>query len=65
MFYADKESESRSSHQRCSVEKLFGSQTQVFVCEYCKNFKNAYFYGTPTVAASVRGATKLNHISKI
>ena len=26
---------------------------QVFTCEYCKNFKNSFFYRTPLMAASV------------
>ena len=30
---------SRSSHLACQKE----TQTQVFSCEYCKNFKNTYF----------------------
>ena len=28
--------------------------TQVFSCEICKNFKNTFFYRTPSVAASVK-----------
>ena len=30
------------------------SEKQVFSCEYCKNFKNSYFYRTPPVAASIQ-----------
>ena len=29
------------------------SPTQVFSCEYCKLFKNSFFYRTPQVTASV------------
>ena len=30
--------------------------SQVFSCEFCEIFKNAYFYRTPLVAASVCNA---------
>ena len=30
---------------------------QAFLCEYCQSFKNSFFYGTSTVAASDTIAT--------
>ena len=33
----------RSSHQRCSLKKVLLEISQVFSCEFCKNFKNTFF----------------------
>ena len=39
--------------------EIFEKETprQVFSCEYCKIFKNSFFYRTPLVAASVVGVS--------
>ena len=41
-------------HTEAAVRRCFETPTQVFFCEICKNFKNAFFYIPPPVAASDR-----------
>ena len=36
----------------CVSQVLNQTLTQVFSCEYCKIFKNSFFYRTPLVTAS-------------
>ena len=40
--------------KRCFIKKLLKKETpiQLISCEYCKFFKNIFFYRTPAVAAS-------------
>ena len=58
---------SRSSHQRCSIKKLFLKNSQylqektsvgVFFCEYCEIFKNTYFEEHLRTALSAHSTAK-------